>query len=246
MHLKTYIIILFCVFFWKQSSAQITNKEIIAKIETQNVDDFINIKGTATNTLDVIKSLRYTMHILKTNKETLNKSKSIQSGLFTLLPNERKELSQSTVNQNEKDKVIVILLIYDDEDVLLGKDRLVVLNDDELKKNNKKEQVLDDGIEIVGIVTEDTKTKPGRDFYEAFYSKYNLNQIKGNRVVKIEEKLSLGRNTIVQINIDDTLIHEFFLNPNQEYIEQMSNVSIRKVFKYFQDLKKNKNYISQY
>ncbi|WP_345008064.1 CsgE family curli-type amyloid fiber assembly protein [Snuella lapsa] len=214
----------------------------MAKIKFENVDDFISVKGTATNTLDVIKSLRYSMHVIKANNKTSNTSKSTQEGRFTLLANETKELSGTTINQDEKDKVIVILLIYDDEDVLLGKDRLVLSN------NNVpvEAKIPNDGIEILGIVTEDTKTKAGRDFYEFFYSMYNLNQIKGSKIVKISERLSLGRNTIIQISIDNSVVDEFFVKPNQEYLEQRAKLSIRKVFKYFQDIKKQKKYITQY
>ncbi|MBJ6369588.1 CsgE family curli-type amyloid fiber assembly protein [Snuella sedimenti] len=233
----------FCALCVKLGFAQVTNKEIVAKIKFENVDDFINIKGTATNTLDVIKSLRYIMHVIKTNKKTSNISKSTQEGRFTLLASESKELSSATINQNEKDKVTIILLIYDDEDVLLGKDRLVLLNND---SPPTKVQMPNDGIEILGIVTEDTKTKAGRDFYEFFYSMYNLNQIKGSKIVNISERLSLGRNTIIQISIDNSVVDEFFVKPNQEYLEQKAKLSIRKVFKYFQDIKKQKKYITQY
>ncbi|OED36119.1 hypothetical protein AB832_05795 [Flavobacteriaceae bacterium (ex Bugula neritina AB1)] len=73
-----------------------------------------------------------------------------------------------------------------------------------------------------------------------------MNRINGIKVVGVYEKLSFGRSTIIQVKIEDNLIHEFLGKPDMEYLEQMSKTAIRKVYKYFQNLKKQKNSIFQY
>jgi hypothetical protein len=48
------------------------------------------------------------------------------------------------------------------------------------------------------------------------------------------------------VKIEDNIIHEFIGKPDLEYLEQMSKVAIRKVYKHFKDLKKQKKDIFQY
>jgi hypothetical protein len=140
-------------------------------------------------------------------------------------------------------------LVYDTEDNLLGKDRLVVLNDDISNKTEKdREEVVakeDDYVGFRGIVTEQTKTKPGHDFYKQFYSEYLLRGINGKRVVKIIESISLGRNTVIEIRIDNTLVHQFNVVPRTDFLKQQSNLAIILVSRYFQELEKQQALINQ-
>lgn len=214
--------------------------QVIAKLETSLVDEMIVFKATATNTSEVFKNLRFVFTAFKTdNKGILTKNG--QDERFTLEANERKVLSNFAIHKKIKDKLVMLLLIYDDAKII-AKDRVAL--------NEKKKKAIiydpDDGIEIKGIVIEETKTKPGKDFYEFFYNSYNQNQINGSKVVGVYEQLSFGRSTIIQVKIDDQLIHEFLAKPDIEYLEQMSGMAIRKVFKYFKDLKNQKNNFIQY
>lgn len=241
--MKSKLAILLSLFF-QVSIAQFTNTDVVAKIRTKTVDDVISVISTATNTTEVYKSLRYLVTVFKTDANNIV-SKSHQEGRFTLEANESKELSKGIVNIAEKDKLVVLLLIYE-EDKIIGKYR-IAFNEEVHQKTEKVEDDLsDDGIVLKGIVVEETKTKPGRDFYEFFYTTYTLAQINGSKVVGVFEKLSFGRSTIIQVKIEDNVIHEFLGKPDLEYLEQMSKVSIRKVYKYFKDLKKQKNDIFQY
>ncbi|TPN84540.1 CsgE family curli-type amyloid fiber assembly protein [Aquimarina algicola] len=226
-------------------TAQFTNTEVIAKIKTEPLDDVISMIGTATNTTEIYKSLTYKMSVFRTDVNN-NVSTTNQEGRFTLETNETKELSTTTINTNEQYKIVILLLIYEDEKIV-GKDR-VSFNEKIIEKQKTKavEEDADDGIELKGIVIEETKTKPGKDFYDFFYNSYTLNQINGNKIVAVYEKLSFGRSTIIQVKIEDNLIHEFLGKPDLEYLEQMSKIAIRKVYKYFKDQKKQKKDIFQY
>jgi len=249
MSIQKRILIVFCCLFLQVFYSQTTNTEVIAKIKTEKVADIININATAKSTTQLIKSLRYEMLVIKTNRETSNTSRSQQSGRFVLESNETKEVATTSINQNIKDKVTVLLLIYDTEDKLLGKDRFVVLNDD--SSEQMKEVVVvtppkeDDYVGFRGIVTEETKTKPGRDFYKLFYSEYLLKGINGKRIVKIIESISLGRNTVLEVRIDNTTIYRFNVIPRADYLKQQSSQAIRIVSRFFQNLEKQKSYVSQ-
>ncbi|WP_109299358.1 CsgE family curli-type amyloid fiber assembly protein [Aquimarina sp. AU474] len=242
--MKPKIIFFFILVFQMVSGQQHTNTDVVAKIKLEKIDGTISLTGTAANTTEVYKSLKYTFTVFRTNAQN-NLSKNNQEGRFTLEANETKELSVTSINIEETDKIIVLLLIYE-EGTIVGKDRIAF--NEEIKKKPEKveEESSDDGIELKGIVIEETKTKPGRDFYEFFYSSYTLNQINGNKIVGIYETLSFGRTTILQVKVEDNIIHQFIGKPDLEYLEQMSKLAIRKVYKYFKDLKKQKNDIFQY
>jgi hypothetical protein len=48
-----------------------------------------------------------------------------------------------------------------------------------------------DGFELRGIVTDETKTKVGKDFYDLYYYKYNEYKINSSMIVSISENFVL-------------------------------------------------------
>ncbi|TXI68837.1 MAG: hypothetical protein E6Q46_00490 [Flavobacterium sp.] len=241
MRLNRKHILIFSLFFSTILNAQILNTEVKAKIELSYFEEMVSVTGTAENLDDGIKNLSYTLSVIKKNKKTANTSNNSQNGEFTLNPNEKKILSTTKINQSTKDEIIILLLIYDDNDVMVGKDRIIV--------EEKKSEVLNKNeaeLEITGIVSDDTKTKVGKDFYDIYFSKYNSEAIKGNQIVQIEEQLNIGRTTILKITIDNKLISEFIANPNEEFLSQKAEEAIQITKKYFKDLEKLKNRIEQY
>ncbi|AXT53099.1 hypothetical protein D1818_20550 [Aquimarina sp. BL5] len=236
------LIILFLLVF-QFSNGQFTNTQVIAKIKTERIDDIVSVSAEAVNSTEVYKSLKYTFSIFRTDSN--NKvTKNDQEGRFTLEANEQKNLATTSIGIDESDKIVILLLVYEEE-TIVGKDR-IAFNEEANKKKKEEESTEDDGIELKGIVIEETKTKPGKDFYEFFYNSYTLNRINGSKIVGVYEKLSFGRSTIIQVKIEDKVIHEFLGKPDIEYLEQMSKVAIRRVYKYFKDLKKQKRDIFQY
>lgn len=223
--------------------AQYTNTEVIAKIKTSVIDDAFSVTGMAINTTEIYKSLTYRLSVFRTDKNA-NVSKSNQEGRFTLEANENKELVRTSITMDNNSKIVMLLLLYE-EDKIIGKHR-IAFNEKDKEETEKQVEISNDGIELKGIVLEETKTKPGKDFYDFFYTSYTLNQINGNKVVGVYEKLSFGRSTIIQVKIEDVVVHEFIGKPDLEYLENMSKISIRKVYKYFKDLKKQKQTIIQY
>ncbi|GGI58174.1 CsgE family curli-type amyloid fiber assembly protein [Winogradskyella haliclonae] len=243
-------VLFFCLLFSGNIYSQITNQEVVAKIKTEAISELIKIDVTATNNTDLIKSLRYVSYVYKKNPRTNNVSRNEQSGRFVLQATEKKILASTTVNNVTKDKVTVVLLIYDSDNQLVAKDRLVVINNNEeqIKKTvlNSPELAEDGYAGFRGIITEDTKTKPGRDFFIEFSSAYRLNQINGKEIVKIKEKFSFGRNTIMEVIIGNTIVHRFFVNPKRDFILEQTKIAIKNVLRYFVTLEKNKSLIRQY
>jgi len=241
MKLISLLTSVFVVLLSASLQGQILNTEVKAKIELNYFEEMVSVTGTAENLDDGIKNLSYTLSVIKKNKQNQNTSNNSQKGEFTLNPNHKVELSTTKINQNTTDEIIILLLIYDENEILVGKDRIVV---EEMKHKNIRKN--EDELEILGIVSDDTKTKIGKDFYDLYYSKYNAELIRGNQIVQIEEQLSMGRTTIIKISIDNRTISEFIANPNEEFIAQKANEAIVLTKRYFKDISKLRNRVEQY
>lgn len=235
------------------SIAQIYNKEVSAAIDLKIQDNsIVQITGSAHNKTELNKSLRYVLSVIKSGN---NKNKNKQESRFVLEPGAKKNLSSASINVNNDDRTIILLLIYENEKII-GKARKI-LNGIEgeqdqvtnLKVSAAKEDVkksIEDGFVLRGMVIEDTKTKAGNDFYDMFYSSYLTNNINGEKIVKIEERLAIGNNTQIIIMVGDEVVVQFFVNPRNQYLKAMAEQSIYRVTSYFQRLKKTKDQITRY
>tara|TARA_R110000850_G_C9996309_1_gene468310 strand:- start:37580 stop:38371 length:792 start_codon:yes stop_codon:yes gene_type:complete len=252
--------LVFFVFFPVSLFSQIYNTEVEAIIELKEENEMLEVTGIAYNKTDVNQSLRYVLSVIRSNPQNSNTSKNDQSGRIVLEPNQRQNLSTTSINANEEDRVILLLLIYNIDDEIIGQDRIVIndnVSDEEVKQNfqEKIEETVykedvdtesEDGLTLRGIVIEETKTKPGRDFYKMFYTAYNSNNINGEKIVKIKEVMALGTNTKLEIYVGDDKVVEFFLRPKQDFLKAMSDASIRRVAMHFERLKRDANIIKRY
>ncbi len=124
--MQRYFLHIFIVMlFSSKGYSQISNKEVRAKIAIEEIEGSIKITGVAENLTEIVQSLSYKLSVIKKNKVSNNQSNNAQEGLFTLEPNENKNLSTTQVNIGKEDEVIVLLLFYDSDKKLVGKDRIV-------------------------------------------------------------------------------------------------------------------------
>ncbi len=252
------MLILSTLFFTVCGFSQTYNTQVEAKIELETVAGLIEIKGTAFNKTELNQSLRYILSVIKNDPKYSNRSKNDQSGRFILNPGQKKNLSRTTINANDKDRIIILLLVYNFNDELMGKDRIVINGNEsdilEAKKKNYNSSILspdakyekDDGVVFRGIVIEDTKTKLGRDFYSMFYSSYLQHNIDGHKIVTIKEALAIANNTKIQVFVDNTLVMEFLVRPQTEFLKTMKNEAIRRVYLQLKKLEQEKNIVKRY
>lgn len=224
------------------SYSQISNTEVKAKISLEEIEGNIKITGTAENLTDIVQSLSYKLSVIKKNKKSNNQSNNAQEGLFNLEPSETKNLSTTQVNLTKDDEVIVLLLFYDSDKKLVGKDRIVI--GDEKKKDEGMIPV--DGFELSGIISDDTKTKVGKDFYDFYYYVYNDKKINSKKIVTVSEELSFARNTKIIISIDNNVIYEFLAKPDEEFLTLVAEDSVNATYVYLKNLEKQSQYITQY
>lgn len=252
MKFSSFLVICFMCFPLAVIS-QIYNQEVSAAIDLKIQDNsIVEITGSAHNKTEISKSLRYVLSIIKSGN---NNNKNKQESRFVLEPGAKKNLSSASINVNDDDRTIILLLIYENEKVI-GKARKVLNGiegeQDEvknLKVSSAKEDVKksgEDGFILRGMVIEDTKTKAGNDFYDMFYSSYLTNNINGEKIVKIEERLAIGNNTQILVLVGDEVLVQFFVNPRNQYLKAMAEQSIYRVTSYFQRLRKTKDQITRY
>lgn len=224
------------------SFAQNFNSQVEATIKTNDAKNgVLEVTGIATNKTEGNYSLRYELSVITSNPESNNTSKNAQSGRFTLKPFETKNLSQTTVSINPVTRTIVLLLIYNEDDELMGTARKVYdSNEQELAEESMSYQKKNEGIRLVGMVTERTKTKPGKDFYDFFYQKYSASPNQGDKIIHIDEMISFGRTTRILVKVEDRTVFQFFAQPKVDFLKQKADEALREVNRYFEYLK-NRN-----
>lgn len=261
---KRYLyVFVFALFFVAKGHSQFYNTEVEAKINVENNNEFIKISATAFNKTQISQSLRYVLSVVTRNSEEYEDVNKVdKEGRFVLQPLERKSLDVAILNANETKRIIVLLLVYNLDNTIVGKDRIIFneyennVQADQINELNTKADLANtsadvdnsrkDGLSLRGIVVEDTKTKPGRDFYRMFYSAYNENKINSEKIFVVKEVMALGTNTKIEIKADDIIIFEFFTKPSSVYLKEMSDFSIKRVYYYLQQLEKQKDTVNRY
>ncbi len=229
MNKKTLLFVFFLGSFFIRG--QNTSKEIKAILNYEQKEDYINVKGFAHNLTSINESFKYVFSIFKTSLKK-QKTKKNKEHFFVINPEEKKLLIDESIQVSETDRLIILLLIYDVDNNLIAKDRKVVLEGiDQVKKN------VDKDIFLTGLVLENTRTKPGKDFYEYFFSEYNLQNINSNRNIEIKEILSLGRNTKIEITLGYDKVFEFFVRPSEDYLKEKATQAVSVIVRKIQQVK---------
>ncbi len=250
--------ILLSLLLTSKGLSQVYNTDVEAKILIKVENRLINITATAFNKTEINQSLRYVLSLIKTNPENSNRSKNDQSGRFVLESGQKNELSSTTINESEKDQIVILLLIYDLEDKIIGKDRVAFNEDPKADHSQLKEKFTEninsvdlsaqgqDGVFLKGVVIDEVKTKPGQDFYRYFYSEYTLRRINAPKIVTVKEVMVLTNSTIINVFVEERLVYRFLVKPQPDYLKDNSTEAIRRVSQYLEILKKNKSSINHY
>lgn len=223
--------------------SQVVYTEVKAKIDIENVEDVLSITGTVENLKSEFKNISFKLAVIKTNKSGSNKANNAQDGRVTLEPLQKVTLSTTQINATKDDQITIVLFIYDEKDAVIGKDKIVIGDQAEPNVGIVKPK---DGLEIIGIVSNDTKTKLGNDYYDLFFSEYNKLKISSPKTISIAEELTYGRTTKISVNIEGEIIDEFIARPDEDFLQYMAEASASKVFKYFKKLERQEKSIFQY
>ena len=165
--------------FYNHTIAQNFNAQVEAALRiNDSKDDVLEITGIAINKTEETYSLRYELSVISSDAQN-NSSKNSQQGRFTLGAYETRKLSITSVSFNSTQKTILLLVLYDLDDKVVGTARKEYDSEEQEKIEKQiSYQKPNEGIVLEGMVTDKTKTKFGKDFYDFFYQKYLLNPNK--------------------------------------------------------------------
>jgi len=202
-----------------------------------SLKDFLSTEDVGNKTLN---------DFINSNNASKYTTKETAEDFFSIDPYQTKDLFKISLETAIENKIIVLLLIYDDDDNIVATSRVIFNDDNGVKKEIVEDDLPKEDVELTGLVLEETLTKNGRDFYDKFYSYYSYNEIKGDEVVVIDEMFTFRTRTKIIVKIGDEEINSFFGSSNDEYIDDMARMSVQKVYRYFENKKKEKTYITQY
>jgi len=90
-----------------------------------------------------------------------------------------------------------------------------------------------DEIEVSGLVIDETITKLGKDFYDLVYSKWESIAPPSNLSVFISEKPMPSLGSQISIKVDDNLIFQQVIRPNEETLNELSDYAVSVLNDYF-------------
>lgn len=91
------------------------------------------------------------------------------------------------------------------------------------------------GMEIEGLIVDQTLSKVGHDFYDIFYSQFEAPAGSGDYVVTIIEKPGRGTSTLITVSVNDNDLLEMPLQPKPEYVEAVAAEAINIVTSFLQE-----------
>ncbi len=242
----------FAIFFYGLTAVGQYNTVVNAELLVDENTEYTAIRARASNLVEVSQDLRFVFTTFRTVSDEKNPGKVEEEGGFSLSPIEKKTLSETTISKSDTTKIIVLFLVYDVNENLIGKARWSqydeILEEKEpliLTKEQIRDNAYNDAL-INGIVTQDTRTKFGNDFYKIFYAKYFVSEINAEEIINIKEILGTGRNTKIEVSVEGQLLSEFFLRPKEDYLKSMADFTINNLVRYLQNKKNINNQIERY
>jgi curli production assembly/transport component CsgE len=103
------------------------------------------------------------------------------------------------------------------------------LFDDVVGQSKKQNEY---GIEIDGLLVDDTKTKSGKDFYDLFYSVWMAPPTARNYTITISEKPFRLTTTLIVVSINENTVYQSILQPRLDIIESQSQEAIAITYDY--------------
>ena len=91
---------------------------------------------------------------------------------------------------------------------------------------------------VNGIVLDETRSKTGRDFYNAFYESWSKQDGVENSVVRVAEKPGPGLGSIVFVEVNYEEIFELRLRPGDQRTKQAGDIAAERTLNYLKEKSK--------
>jgi len=236
----TILTLTFLSFFLFQTNAYtqdaISSENLLeSKIYVSQTDRSLTIEPTIKNISPLYLDIEYEVITIK--KGISGSSTNRQSGQLTLDPGKLNALSKIVLIVSNNDLIEIKLEVKDEKGNLIHQDYLS--NQQSTNKTNpttlpQKKVSAFDLAEGYGLLIDETRTKPGRDFYY-FYSNDHYNTFRNiPETVVIKEIPGFGLRSIIRVEVDNELILEARLDPKVIYLEQLAKDAINRTSRYLQ------------
>ncbi len=90
-------------------------------------------------------------------------------------------------------------------------------------------------LEIEGLVVDQTQSKLGRDFYDAFFTQWSAPPSARNYTIVISEKPIAQSGTIIMLRINDEDVFDNILQPRLESIEEAAAAALETAYGYLEN-----------
>ncbi|MFK7810426.1 MAG: curli-like amyloid fiber formation chaperone CsgH [Saprospiraceae bacterium] len=215
-------------FFFLLISTIKMNGQATAWIEKKTIGDSTFFQGMVHNNTSEVLALKYTMIVEKASIS--GKTRNHQQNSFKAVPKSTVPLGKTILNVTPRDYYRVVLQLFLNNKLLTAD--TLQQGTAPIPITNSKQEIdptvssTSDAIEIDGLIIDETRTKPARDFYEIFYSKWTAPRGARDFTITIRELPSRGRSAQITVIVNDKPIYQRFLQPRLDVIEAMVDQSI--------------------
>jgi len=88
------------------------------------------------------------------------------------------------------------------------------------------------GVSIGGLVINDTRTTIGRDFYNAFYSRWSTPEGAENVIVRVREQPRPNLGTRILVEVEDERVFQATLQPRLQQIKKAARIARARANRY--------------
>jgi len=88
---------------------------------------------------------------------------------------------------------------------------------------------------ISGMVIDETRSKIGRDFYDAFYQHWTAPEEVPRFTITVSEQPAPGLGTIILVKANDTETFKYRLQPRYDFIQQAAQYAVRLTYSYLKN-----------
>ncbi|MCB9206739.1 MAG: hypothetical protein H6611_05395 [Ignavibacteriales bacterium] len=90
----------------------------------------------------------------------------------------------------------------------------------------------DELVEIENLIVDETISKMGSDFYDVFYTSWEVPANSPNFNMVIKEKPYPGRGNLISIEINDQLVFNRFVTPRYDEIVETASLAVKTLQNY--------------
>ena len=215
---------------------------IQANLQVEAIEQQYLVRATCTSAASDTLDLQYVMQLQQPGVPARERS-----GAFPLLPGQRANLGTYAIPRSDSNGIKLTLVILDGSQVL-ARDSFprveptdvvpVAASPDVQSDSASPDPTLqgNQGIVLGGFVLEQTKTPWGQQFYELFAQQWQQLDIQTTYNILIEELPFRGRNTLVEISVDDQLIFTQVLQPKYDFLVELAGYTVELAVQQIQQL----------